>query len=141
MSFDLAFWCQKSVPTAEEAAQIYDQLADGLSGVVEASSAVEDFHKAVISVFPDLAEENMDESPWTSPLYVTSECVIATISWSRAGEVSSVLLDLASRYRLTTYDPQEQVVYGITGEASSGCEVRTAVGAPVPRHAALDGGS
>ena len=119
MSFDLAFWHQKSVPTVEEAAQIYDQLVDGLSGVVEANSAVEDFHKAMISVFPDLAEENMDESPWTSPLYVTSECVIATISWSRSGEVPSVLLDLASRHGLTTYDPQEQAVYGITGEAST----------------------
>ncbi|MCA2224417.1 hypothetical protein [Nonomuraea aurantiaca] len=119
MSFDLAFWRQKPVPTVEEAAQIYDQLADGLSGAVEVSSAVEDFHKAVISVFPDLAEENMDESPWTSPLYVTSECVIAAISWSRSGEVSSVLLDLASRHGLIAYDPQEQVVYGIAGEASS----------------------
>ncbi|MET7356202.1 hypothetical protein [Streptomyces mirabilis] len=119
MSFDLTFWYQKSVPTSEEAAQVYDQLTDGLTGVVEESPEIEDFHQAVVSVFPDLTEENMNESPWASPLYVTSECVIAAISWSRSSEVSSVLLDLASRYGLTAYDPQDQVVYGIAEEGSS----------------------
>ncbi|WP_371778488.1 hypothetical protein [Streptosporangium subroseum] len=116
MSFDLTFWYQKSIPTSEEAAQVYDQLTDELTGVVEESPAIEVFHQAVISAYPDLTEENMNESPWASPLYVTSECVIAAISWSRSSEVSSVLLDLASTHGLTAYDPQDQVVYGITGE-------------------------
>ncbi|MEU7854459.1 hypothetical protein [Nonomuraea sp. NPDC049141] len=119
MSFDLAFWCQRSIPTPEEAAQVYDQLTDGLAGIVEESSAIDDFCQAVISVFPNLTEDNVNESPWASPLYVTSECVMAAISWSRSSETSSVLLDLAARYGLTAYDPQEQVVYGITGEASN----------------------
>ncbi|MBC3987192.1 hypothetical protein H8N01_32525 [Streptomyces sp. AC536] len=118
MSFDLAFWIQKSVPTLEESAWAYDQLTDGLTGVVEEDPAVEDFRASVISAFPDLTEETMDESPWASPLYGNRECVIAAISWSRSTEVSSVLLDLASRHGLTAYDPQDQVVYGIEGERS-----------------------
>ncbi|MEF2529204.1 MULTISPECIES: hypothetical protein [Streptomyces] len=118
MSFDLIFWCQKVVPTSEEAAQIYDQLTDGDTGIVEESPAVEDFRQAVVSEFPDLTEANMEESPWASPLYVTGECVIASISWSRSTEVSSVLLGLASTYGLTAYDPQDRVVYGISGDFS-----------------------
>lgn len=98
MSFDLIFWYQKSVSTLEEAARIYDQLTDGLTGVVEESPAIGDFHRSVISVFPDITDENMNESPWASPLYVTSECVIVAISWSRSSEVSSLLLDLASTH-------------------------------------------
>ncbi|UUU31463.1 hypothetical protein JIX56_16990 [Streptomyces sp. CA-210063] len=113
MSFDLIFWHQKSIPTSEEAAHVYDQLVDGLTGVVEESSAVGDFYQSVISVIPDLTEENMADSPWASPLYVTSECVIAAISWSQAKEVSTLLLDLASGHGLITYDPQEQVVHGV----------------------------
>ncbi|MFC7843492.1 hypothetical protein [Streptomyces sp. NPDC057382] len=119
MSFDLIFWYQEVAPTSGEAAQIYDQLTDGVTGIVEESSAVEDFYRAVISEFPDLSEENMEESPWASPLYVTGECVIAAISWSRSSEVSSVLLDLASTHGLTAYDPQDQVVYGNSGDSSN----------------------
>ncbi|MFE3830660.1 hypothetical protein [Streptomyces sp. NPDC059092] len=119
MSFDLIFWCQKVAPTPEEAAQVYDQLTDGITGIVEENPAIEDFHQAVISEFPDLTEENMHASPWASPLYVTGECVIAAISWSHSSEVSSALLDLASVHGLTAYDPQDQVVYGITGDDSN----------------------
>lgn len=119
MSFDLIFWCQKVIPTSEEAAQVYDQLTDGLTGIVEESPAIENFRQAVISEFPDLTEESIDESPWAAPLYVTGECVIAAISWSRSSEVSSALLYLASAHGLTAYDPQDQVVYGITGKSSN----------------------
>lgn len=112
MSFDLAFWRQESIPTAEEAAYVYDQLVDGLMGVVDESPAIDNFYQSVISVIPDLTEENMEDSPWASPLYVTGECVIAAISWSQSKEVSSLLLDLASGHGLIAYDPQEQLVHG-----------------------------
>lgn len=118
MSFDLIFWCQKLVPTPEEAAQVYDQLTDGIAGVEE-SPAVEEFHQAVTLTYPDLDDDNMHESPWASPLHVTNECVIAAISGSRAGEVSPVLLDLAATRGMVAYDPQNQVVYGVSGQASS----------------------
>lgn len=94
MSFGLVFWYQESIPTSEEASHVYDQLADGLTGIVEESPVIGDFHRSVISVFPDLTEQNMNESPWASPIYVTSECVIVAISGSRSSEVSSLLLDL-----------------------------------------------
>ncbi|QYC39494.1 hypothetical protein Nocox_09370 [Nonomuraea coxensis DSM 45129] len=111
MSFDLAFWWQDSPPNREEAAQVYDKLTDGLEGVVEESPAIEAFYQAVISMFPDLAEDNTHDSPWSSSIYVTQECVIVAISWSRAGEISSILLELAAKHGLTAYDPQDHVVH------------------------------
>lgn len=122
VSFDLAFWFQESAPALEEAAQVYDKLTDGETGVVGEDPTVEDFHQAVISVFPDLVEENMNESPWAAPIYATSECVIVAISWSRSREVSSVLLNLASKYGVIAYDPQDQVVYGASGESQTADE-------------------
>lgn len=119
MSFDLIFWHQNSIPHSEEAARIYDQLTDGLTGVVAASPAIEDFRRAVLSEFPDLSEGNMNDSPWASPLYVTDECIIASISWSRSYEVSSTLLELASHHGLTAYDPQDQVVYANRDEGTT----------------------
>jgi hypothetical protein len=113
VSFDLAFWRQESVPTLEEAAQVYDQLTDGLEGVVGEDPKVREFYQALTAVYPDLTDENMDTSPWTSPLYETRECVIAAISGSRSSEVAPILLGLSSRFGLTAYDPQNQIVLAV----------------------------
>jgi hypothetical protein len=111
MSFDLTFWYEKDPSTPEEAFQIYDQLTDGETGVVESSTAIDEFFSEVVSLYQDLTEENMEESPWTAPLYRTSECVIANITWSRHKELKDVLLDLANKRGLTAYDPQDRLVH------------------------------
>jgi predicted nucleic acid-binding protein len=117
MSFDLAFWYEKEPSDGDRAFQIYDQLTDGESDVVESSRAVDEFYAEVVSVYRDLTEENMEVSPWTSRLYHTPECVIATISWSRHKEVAFELLDLATKHGLTTYDPQNRRVHHPGGDA------------------------
>jgi hypothetical protein len=87
VSFDLIFWYEDGRSTPEEAFEIYDKLTDGETGIVEVSPAIDDFFADVLSVYPNLTEENMEESPWTSPVYRTPECVIATIAWSQHQEV------------------------------------------------------
>lgn len=111
MSFDLSFWHEDVQSTPDRAADIYDRLADGEDGVVPRAPEIDDFFAEVVAVFGDLTEENIDESPWTSPLYRTPECVIANLAYSRSEEVAPVLRRLASRYRLTTYDPQNREVH------------------------------
>jgi hypothetical protein len=111
MSFDLAFWYEKAPSDAERAFQIYDRLTDGESDVVQSSPAIDEFHAEVVSIHQDLTEENMEASPWTSRLYRTSECVIATIAWSRHQEIAAALLELANKHGLTTYDPQNRNVH------------------------------
>jgi hypothetical protein len=111
MSFDLGFWHQNGRPTNEVADQIYARLCDGNIGVVEESQGVKAFFRDVVSIFPDITEENAEESPWASALYRTPECVLVAISWSRRDELVPTLLSLAARHGLTTYDPQEQTVY------------------------------
>jgi hypothetical protein len=111
MSFDMAFWFQLEPPSAESAAQIYDRLTDGETGVVSETTGVEHFFNDVVAVFPDLNEQNAQESPWSSPIYRTPECVITAISWSRSEEVAPILVELAQRHGLTTYDPQDRVAY------------------------------
>jgi hypothetical protein len=110
MSFDLTFWYEDDRSTPEEAFRIYDQLTDGETGVVAASAAIDEFLADVVSVYQDLTEENMEESPWAAPLYRTPECVIANIAWSRHKEVNDVLIDLANKHGLTTYNPQDRLV-------------------------------
>lgn len=106
MSFDLAFWSEDPPPSQARAADVYDRLADGESDVLPASPAVGRFLDDVDAAFPDLTEDTLDVSPWAAAVYRTSECAIVSISWSRVDDVVPVLLTLASRHRLTAYDPQ-----------------------------------
>ena len=111
MSFDLSFWYEEVPSTSEHAAEIYDRLSDGEDGVVPSVPALDDFFVEVIATFGGLTEENMDDSPWTSPLYRAHECVIANLAYSRSEEVAPVLRRLASKYGLTVYDPQSREVH------------------------------
>lgn len=119
MSFDLSFWHEDVQSTPDQAAEIYDRLTDGEDGVVPSVPAIDEFFVEVVAVFGDLTEENIDESPWTSPLYRTPECVIANLAHSRSEEVAPVLRSIASKHGLTTYDPQNREVYPPTGRDSS----------------------
>ncbi|MEV6631569.1 hypothetical protein AB0M54_12540 [Actinoplanes sp. NPDC051470] len=111
MSFDLGFWHEDEQSTPDRAAEIYDRVTDGEDGVVPAVPAIDEFFAEVVAAFGDLTEENIEESPWTSPLYRTPECVIANLAYSRSEEVAPVLRRLASRHRLTTYNPQNREVH------------------------------
>jgi hypothetical protein len=115
VSFDLSFWYEDVPSTSERAAEIYDRLTDGEDGVVPSAPALIDFFAEVIATFGDLTEENMEESPWTSPLYRTTECVIANLAYSRSEEVAPVLRRLASKHGLTVYDPQNREVHPPAG--------------------------
>ena len=66
-------------------------------------------------MFGDLTEENMEDSPWASPLYQTPEGVIVDIAYSRSEEVAPTLRQLASKHGLTVYDPQNREVHHPVG--------------------------
>ena len=113
MSYDLAFWVGPHATTREAAERIYDQLTDGDLGIVPEDPRVARFYGALTTAYPDLTEENLHTSPWASPIYVTKECVVVTISGSHSTEVAPVAMAVAAENDLLTFDPQ-------TGEVSGG---------------------
>jgi hypothetical protein len=83
-----------------------------LTGVAtEAPREINAFLADIVALYPDIAEENMHESPWAAGLDYNDECLIATISWSRSDEVSNFLLSLAQKHGLAAYDPQSEVLH------------------------------
>lgn len=111
MSFDLAFWRSSGDESTEQAARIYHQLIDGVHGAVDPSPLVAAFYRAATMTYPELSEDNAEESPWAAAIDVTDEGIITPISPSRSREVTEVLLDLAARHGLTAYDPQTRAVH------------------------------
>ena len=119
MSFDLIFWYECEPSTLEQATQIYDQLTEEDIGIVERNPVLGDFYQEVLSRYEDLTEENADGSPWTSPVYSNEECVITNIVWSRHKEVGPALIAIAARHGLTSYDPQDRIIYYPSGRRDS----------------------
>ncbi|WP_221320971.1 hypothetical protein [Actinoplanes sp. L3-i22] len=112
MSFDLAIWRQTTMIDPDQAFHIYDQLTDGIAGVVEASLDVSNFYDAVMEAYPDADDEtDDDDSPWASEVYRTEECVLLAISWSRKGELKDFVLRTAGEKGLAVYDPQSRAIY------------------------------
>jgi hypothetical protein len=111
VSFDLAFWYEERPSSADRGWEIYERLAEGETGVTVATSHIEDFVNDVLAVYPDLTDETLDESPFNSAVYRTSECAITAISWERAEEVGRKLLELAREHALTAYDPQNRTLH------------------------------
>ena len=111
MSFDLGFWWEGWPISSAKAARKYEAMVEGCTGIAEEHSALGMFYAELTSRFPDLTENNLETSPWAAPLYRTSECVIASISYPQKSETSEYLLGLAGRTGVTCYDPQSGKVY------------------------------
>nr|WTB30968.1 hypothetical protein OG781_17085 [Streptomyces sp. NBC_00830] len=111
MSFDLGFWWEAQQIPPVEAARKYSAMVAGEAGVASEHPALDVFFGELISQFPDLSEENFETSPWAAPLYRTSECLIASISYPQQSEVSEFLLELANASGVTCYDPQSGNVH------------------------------
>jgi hypothetical protein len=127
MSFDLIFWYEREPSTPEQAAQIYDKLTDEEVGIVERNPVLSDFYHEVIATYQDMYENMTEEDakvvPWTAEVYHNAECVITPISWWRCKEVGPALIALAARHGVTTYNPQDRIIYYPSGQSAQG--VRT----------------
>jgi len=87
VSYDLVFCWEPDLISSKDAARKYSDLVEERSGVVADYPSIRAFYGAVLEQFGDLTEETMETSPWSSPVYVTDQCVIVTASPSRAADV------------------------------------------------------
>ncbi|MGW3994010.1 hypothetical protein ACWEF6_11035 [Amycolatopsis sp. NPDC004772] len=111
MSFDLAFWWEPQAISSDEAARKYHAMVELRSGVVLHNDRLDNFFDELTENFPDLTEENLDDSPWSAPLYRTSECVIVSMDFPSQGTMVDFLLWLSSGHGVTCFDPQAGEVF------------------------------
>lgn len=126
MSFDLAFWWEPQAISSDEAARKYRAMVELRSGVVLHNEGLDNFFEELIENFPDLTEDNLDDSPWSAPLYRTSECVIVSMGFPWRNSMTDFLLRLSASHGVTCFDPQAESVF-LPGE-HSGIALETADG-------------
>jgi hypothetical protein len=113
MSFDLGFWHEDRPITADEAGEVYLELCDGNDRVVNAYPVV-CFLEELAQRYPpigDYEDDDIDECPWNCAWDIGQGSVVVCIAWTRADELTPILVELADHHDLLCYNPQRGEVY------------------------------
>jgi hypothetical protein len=113
MSFELGVWREDGPVTAEGAGDKYERVAEQNPPDGEPDPQVAAFHQEITSRFPDLDDlpDEDDSSPWMDYLDLSADGLFMKIAFSRVGEMAPYVIELAAKYGLVCYDPQEDVVH------------------------------
>jgi hypothetical protein len=113
MSFDLGFWHEDRPLTADEAGERYAELCDGNDRIVTAYPVVY-FIEELAQRYPPIGayeDDDLDDCPWNCAWDVGQGSVVVCIAWSRADELTPILIELAHHHELLCYNPQRSEVY------------------------------
>ncbi len=113
MSFDLGVWHTTRRLTDAEAGELYDALCDSQTDGVAPHPAVDAFYAELTARYPEIDSvpddriDDHDYCPWSCALDRSPGHVIMPCVWSQADNVRRFVTQLADRYGLAVYDPQE----------------------------------
>lgn len=112
-SFRLAVWRSESVLSNKDAAKHYQLLVAG-NMPQTFSEAVYGFCSDLLRRHPDpdsLSDDQVDSCPWACAPEFSGGQVLMYLIPERYADVFPLILELADRYDLTCYDPQNEIVH------------------------------
>jgi hypothetical protein len=116
VSYDLAVWHEPAGIAADQATHKYAQLINEESGAETdpMHPQVAAFYRRLTARYPELDRlpiDEVDRSPWSTRLAVTSTAVVMSMVWSCADEVGPHVRSLADQHGLVVFDPQNESVH------------------------------
>ena len=115
MSFDLGVFYTATPHTDKDASRRYVAYCEerNMELIVEPSPKIRQFLNDLTARYPqidDVAEDKMDDCPWSISVDVSEGHVIMPMRWDRADEISKIIIDLAKKYALVCFDPQRDKI-------------------------------
>ena len=110
MSYDLGVWHSDLPLDDEQAGDLYVKLCEERWAPTEENAATLAFYNELSTRYPeidDVSGKDLDDCPWSCPHDRSGLHVLMTIRWSKYGEVTPVVYELAERHDLVCYNPQE----------------------------------
>ncbi|QYN24804.1 hypothetical protein [Amycolatopsis sp. DSM 110486] len=125
MSFDLAVWFAPAAMSAADAKRKYEQLFEIEPGEIR-HPQVAAFYRELTARYPELVDAletgDLEKAPWSAALSRYEDAVVMPISWSFAGVVLRVVLDLARHHGLGVYNPQTDDVHNPAALSLTACD-------------------
>ena len=117
MSYDLAVWEGSDPSSDAEASSIFERLMsefqDAPGEAIPPTARIADYVSSLLSRWPDIADDNVDDSPWADgPLInnATGPILYFTMRLGRADEVVDHVSRTAANHGLICYDPQAKML-------------------------------
>lgn len=113
MSFDLGVWHPTKRLTHEQAGKLYATLCESQTDGVTPHPAVDAFYAELTARYPEIdtvPDDRIDDReycPWSCALDRSPGHVIMPCVWSQAENVQRFVTQLAHKYGLAVYDPQQ----------------------------------
>jgi len=111
VSYDLAVWSEPRPSSQAEAEHIYGEICAGNLSIVGPDKRVSEFREHMLAEFPEAHWTNFEGpepfSVWAGPLEGTETYLILHISPSHKNVVLPRVAELADRFGLVRFDPQE----------------------------------
>ncbi|MCR8647733.1 hypothetical protein [Leptospira interrogans] len=85
-----------------------------LTTYIEPSLKVKNFVQDLTKTYPQLndwPEDDIDNCPWSNDFDISEGHVIISMSFSRAEEISNLIIQLATKYGLVGIDPQSGAIF------------------------------
>ena len=112
MSWDCAVWHSNSVKNKEDAEKLYTKLCEGNTSLIAPTQRIQDFYEELTAKHPEIDDvseyeiDNLDLCPWSTAFDKSEGHIIMSCVWSRAEYVNVLIQELAKKYELSFYEPQ-----------------------------------
>lgn len=113
MCFDLGVWHPTKRLTHEQAGKLYATLCESQTDGVTPHPAVDAFYAELTARYPEIdtvPDDRIDDReycPWSCALDRSPGHVLMPCVWSQAENVQRFVTQLAHKYGLAVYDPQQ----------------------------------
>ena len=114
MSWDCAVWHSNSVKNKEDAEVLYRKLCEGNTSLIGPTQRIQDFYEELTAKHPEIDDINEDEignldlCPWSVNFDKSEGHIIMSCVFSKAEYVNALILEIAKKYELSFYDPQNK---------------------------------
>ena len=114
MSWDCAVWHSNSVKNKEDAEVLYRKLCEGNTSLIGPTQRIQDFYEELTAKHPeidDIDEDevgNLDLCPWSVNFDKSEGHIIMSCAFSKAEYVNALILEVAKKYELSFYEPQNK---------------------------------
>ena len=115
MSWNCAVWRSNSVKNKEDAEILYRKLCKGDTSLIGPTQRIQDFYEELTAKHPeidDISEEefdNIDLCPWSATFDKSEGHIIMSCILIKSEYINNLVQDLAKKYELSFYEPQEMV--------------------------------
>lgn len=112
MSWNCAVWHSNSVKSKQDAEKLYEKLCVDDTSLIGPTQRIQDFYEELTSKHPeidDVSEDeinNLDICPWSVAFDKSEGHIIMSCVFSRAEYIDGLIQELAKKYELSFYDPQ-----------------------------------